>query len=123
MRKKFKGFSTSNGTKPPFTITDIECIKTDIMNEFNTIRGERVMMPEYGSIIQTIIHDPLDQVSKDMVKGDVVRIIGNDPRVRQSGTPRVVEYDTTVRIDVELIFLGQVTPDTLSINFSRDLRG
>jgi len=47
----FKGFSTVNKVKAPYTLTDMALVKQDLLNEFNTRKGERVMRPNFGSII------------------------------------------------------------------------
>ena len=38
----FVGFSTTDKFKPPYTVTDYELVKVDLMNHFGTRKGERV---------------------------------------------------------------------------------
>ena len=118
----YKGFSTVVKSKPPYTLNDIELVKTDLMNHFNTRIGERVMMPEFGSVIHDIIMDPLDKISTDLIREDVRRIISSDPRVRMTGQPTVTDFDHTVRIEVEVEYVQRSTAEHLIIDFERDLR-
>ena len=122
MGNKFKGFSTTHTSKPPFDTVGIECIKIDLMNEFNTNKGERAMMPNYGSIIQSIIHDPLDQISKNELMGDVERIIAGDPRVDLIRRPTITELSSSIKIDLELKFIDTETPEKLIVEFTRNLK-
>ena len=48
----FIGFSTDGKTKPPFSLVDLDLVKQDILNQLKTSKGERVMRPNYGSIIK-----------------------------------------------------------------------
>ncbi len=118
----YKGFSTVINKKPPYTTTDIELVKIDLLNHFNTRRGERVMMPEFGSIIHELIMDPLDATSIDLIREDVRRILASDPRVQMQGPPKITEYDSTVRVEVEVMYTGKSTAEHLYIDFMRELR-
>lgn len=119
----YKGFSTVGKKSPPYTETDIELVKIDLLNEFNTRLGERSMMPTYGSNIHDLIMDPLDAITKNMILEDVRRVIGNDPRVQQRGAaPVITEIDSGIRIEVELVFVPQDTAEHLLLEFERQIR-
>ena len=118
----YRGFTTVNKRTAPFTATDIDLVKIDLMNTFNTKRGERVMMPNFGSIIHELIMDPLDGITVDLIKADVEAIINGDPRVALLGGPIITDLDHTVRVEIELNFIAQATADHLYIEFERDLR-
>lgn len=121
MTSVYKGFSTVIRKKPPYTVTDIELVKTDIMNHFDTKKGERVMMPNFGSIIHNVIMDPLDALSIDIIREDVRVVLSSDPRVILQGSPKVKEFDHTVRVEVEVRFEGRDTAEHLIIDFEREL--
>lgn len=116
----YKGFSTVNKLQPPYNMTDVELVKIDLLNQFNTRRGERVMMPNFGSIIQDLIYDPLDAISTDQVLQDVKTVIATDPRVKLVGSPTLTEFDSTIRVSVELYFIQQATADHLYLSFKRN---
>jgi phage baseplate assembly protein W len=122
MKATYVGFTTVGRLSPPYTITDIELVKQDILNEFNTRVGERVMLPNFGSIIHELIMDPLDAISKEDVLNDVKKVIGNEPRVRLISDPILTEIDNGIRVGVELLFIPQHTADHLLIEFQKDIR-
>ena len=51
----FKGFSTVDKIRAPYSLFDQELIKRDLLNEFHTRKGERLMKPNFGSIIQILV--------------------------------------------------------------------
>jgi phage baseplate assembly protein W len=116
----YKGFSTVNKKTPPYLTTDVELVKIDLLNQFNTKRGERVMLPTFGTRIFELIHDPLDVVSTDIIINEVREVIASEPRVRLVNTPTITELDQTVMVEVELYFIAQETADHLYITFVRD---
>lgn len=121
MTTVYKGFSTVINKKPPYTTTDVDLVKVDLLNHFNTKIGERVMLPTFGSIIHNVILDPLDTFSKDMIREDVRNVLASDPRVKMQGSPKVTEFDNTVRVEIEVIFSGRPSAEHLFIDFNRDL--
>ena len=76
---KFKGFSTIDRSRPPFTITDSDLVKRDLLNEFYTRKGERVMRPDFGCVIWDLLMDPMIPSTEEIMKEDIVRIVSRDP--------------------------------------------
>ena len=50
----YKGFSTVAGVKSN-QLYDLDIIKQDLINHFYTRKGERVMNPDFGSIIWDLL--------------------------------------------------------------------
>ena len=50
----FGGFATNQTSKKVF---DVELVKQDLLNHIYTSKGQRVMNPEYGSIIWDLLFD------------------------------------------------------------------
>lgn len=82
-RKFYKGFSTrkyhDSGTE--FEIYNIECVKEDLLNHIFTIKGERVMMPEFGTRIPLMTFEPNDEESQGIIEEDLRNVFNFDPRV------------------------------------------
>tara|TARA_B100001113_G_scaffold320474_1_gene289729 strand:- start:35 stop:460 length:426 start_codon:yes stop_codon:yes gene_type:complete len=76
----YKGFSTVAGVKSN-QLYDMDIIKQDLLNHFYTRKGERVMNPNFGSIIWDLLYEPLDESTKEDIVEDCKRIIKADPRV------------------------------------------
>lgn len=118
-KQKFIGFSTYNRLQPPFTLTDIELVKQDLLNHFMTRRGERLMRPHYGSITHELLFNPFDDFTKQEIIDDSERIVGSEPRVRFIDID-VTETDHGIKLAIELQFLPSYTVDQLYVNFDRN---
>ena len=115
----FIGFSTINKKKPPYTLTDFELVKTDLLNHFSTRKGERVMLPGFGTIIYDLLMDPLDNTTKDLIIEDATRIIEAEPRVRIDSI-KLSEHDSTILLETQLVYLPLGITEDLAIQFDID---
>lgn len=116
----FKGFNTIEKVRAPYTLTDGDLVKRDLLNTFYTKKGERVMRPNYGSIIWDLLMDPDDSVTNSQIIEDVKRIIDADPRVEYVNAT-IYRLEHTVRIEVTLKMLPFNNPDTLYIEYTRKI--
>jgi phage baseplate assembly protein W len=97
----------------------IDLIKQDLLNQFMTVRGSRVMRPEYGSIIHELIFEPLDEFTISDIQDDVQRIINSEPRVSFINMD-VTESDHGVKVEILLNFLSEYTTDQLVLFYTRN---
>lgn len=80
LRSKFRGYSSvGTGFLNPVR-HDLDLARQDLLNQFNTRLGERVMLPKFGTIIWDLLFDPLDERTETLIRDDVERIINEDPR-------------------------------------------
>ena len=78
----YKGYSSFEFEKnKQFKLTDIELVKMDLLNHIFTLRGSRVMMPNFGTIIPELVFEPLDSETIDTLEEEVRMVIKYDPRV------------------------------------------
>lgn len=112
----FKGFSTIDKARAPYTLIDKELVKRDLLNHFHTRKGERLMRPQFGSIIWDLLMNPEDDLTEDLVKEDIERIIDTDPRVDLKDTSIFV-LDHTIRAEVTLAYRGINDEDILYLEF------
>jgi len=119
MTKKtyFVGFNTVDSIQAPFTLVDIELVKRDLLNIFHTRMGERVMLPNFGSRIHDLLMDPFDNVTKQAIIDDAIRVIRLEPRVELVDIA-VDSQDQTIVIEIVLNFVPQKVKDTLYVNFT-----
>ena len=115
----FKGFSTVDKIRAPYSLTDVELVKRDLLNEFNTRLGERVMRPNFGSIIWDLLMNPEDNFTEQEIRDDIERIVGKDARVELINIS-VFRSDHVIRAEVELQFLILKTSDTLYLEFTQE---
>ena len=117
-RGTYKGFSTVAGVKSN-QLYDIELIKQDLINHFYTRKGERVMNPNFGSIIWDMLYEPLDASNKDEIVEDCKIIIAKDPRVELQDLS-VMEYESGLRINIGINILPYNKTATMLLNFERE---
>jgi phage baseplate assembly protein W len=115
----FKGFSTVDKIRAPYSLTDVELVKRDLLNEFNTRLGERVMRPNFGSIIWDLLMNPEDDFTEQEIRDDIERIVGKDTRVELINIS-VFRSDHAIRAEVELQFVILKTSDTLYLEFTQE---
>ncbi len=112
----FIGFSTEGKVKPPYSLVDLDLVKQDILNHLKTSKGERVMRPDYGSIIKESLMEPLDGLIVQDIRDDCQRIIANDPRVELIDI-NVASLEHTIRIEMYLQYKADLTEDVLIAEF------
>lgn len=83
-KKTYRGFNTKDyeETGRGFDIYNVECIQNDLMNEIFTVKGERVMMPKYGTRIPLLVFEIADQDTEKVIREDLDQVFKNDPRVK-----------------------------------------
>lgn len=116
--KIFRGYSSVNKTKPTTEIIDAELVKVDILNHFNTLRGERVMRPNFGSIIWELLFDPFDNQTREAILADARRIIESETRVVLTGL-NLTEFEYGLRIDIDVLYQPFGVADSFAVNFDR----
>ena len=115
----FRGFSTVDKVKAPFSLSDMDIVKRDLLNEFNTRKGERVMRPNFGCIVWELLMNPEDSFTESDIKDDIKRIIDKDSRVQLINTSLFTD-NHTVRAEVELRYVILNSEDTLYLEFKNE---
>lgn len=116
----YKGFSTFNRSKK-YRITDFELVKQDILNHFNIRKGEKMMNPEFGTVIWDTLFDPLDEDTKNIIMQDVKKIIAYDPRVVAQNVI-VTQYDYGIQIEIDLLYISSNQKDLLTLSFDKNAK-
>ncbi len=116
----YKGFSSVNTTKSGSRLYDFELIKQDIINHFNTKRGERVMNPNFGSIIWDLLMEPLTDDVRDALSKDITTICNSDPRVTPTQI-KLTEYDKGYVLELTLLLNGTDQSTNLQLTFDQQI--
>ena len=119
MATLFRGFSTVDRVKAPFSVNDVELVKRDLLNEFNTRKGERLMRPNYGSLVWDLLMNPEDSFTNDEIKEDIQRIIDKEQRVELINID-IFTSDHSIRAEVELEYVILKSKDVLYLEFTRE---
>jgi phage baseplate assembly protein W len=116
MAIRYKGFSTIDQTKK-FRLTDFELVKRDLLNHFSIRKGEKLMNPNFGSIIWNMLFEPLTADVKSTIVEDVRRIITYDPRL-QVEQVLINELEQGIQVQVDLVFLPGNFSSSLRLDFN-----
>ena len=62
----YRGFSTNLNAKK-YSVTDFVLAKQDLINYFNIRKGEKLMNPEFGTIIWDMLFEPLTEDTQQII--------------------------------------------------------
>lgn len=118
-RKLFIGFSTQEMEgKRGWSVSDIQLIKRDLLNHFHTRKGERLMLPTFGTIIWDMLFEPFTESVKAAIVADVKRVVRSEPRVALQGV-NVSTSAHGITIAIELKYVPYDSIGTFSMEFDR----
>ena len=120
MANFYRGFSTLVPNKK-FRLTDMELIKQDIINHFNIRKGEKLMNPNFGTIIWNVLHEPFTEELKSVITEDIKAIAKYDPRVSFDNII-VTEYEQGLQIVLDLRYLQTNQSNTMSLQFDNQAK-
>ena len=115
---RFVGYTTVDQPLIAKVLTDKDLAIQDLKNNFFTRQGERLMDPDFGSIIPEMIFEPLDDITKGKIEADVLRIITLDPRWNLLDLA-ILENEHDVRLQIKLEYLDK-TQEEVFIAYERD---
>jgi len=118
MRSLYRGFSTDNRYKK-FRVTDYELVKQDLINHFNIRKGEKLMNPNFGTIIWNTLFEPLTDEVRKLISDDVKKIAGYDPRLSVDSI-LITEKDFGIQIEIDLTYSTTNQTSQLILNFDKN---
>jgi phage baseplate assembly protein W len=78
----YRGFSSAQwNSSRTFGLSNIELVKQDLLNHIYTLKGERLMMPSFGTRIPMLTFEPNDEETRQIVEDDLKAVFAYDPRV------------------------------------------
>jgi phage baseplate assembly protein W len=115
MAKLYKGFSTVGRSKK-YRISDVELVKQDLLNHFSIRKGEKVMQPNFGTIIWGLLFEPLTDSVNQLIIEDVKNIVNYDPRIGLKNI-NITGQDHGIQIELDIVFLPTNQSTVLSLQF------
>lgn len=115
MATMYRGFSTV-GRNKKFRLTDFELVKQDLINHFYIRKGEKLMNPDFGTIIWNVLYEPLTEDLKSVIVSDITAIARNDPRLSIDNVI-VTEFDRGIQIELELRYVQTNQSALLNLQF------
>ena len=113
MALTYRGFNTIDQYKK-FRMTNLDLIKRDLLNHFQIRKGEKLMNPEFGSIVWNTLFEPLNEETKRVVLDDVKKVVNYDPRISVNDVV-LDEKEQGLQIQISLTYIPDST--TMSIDF------
>ena len=115
----YRGYNTVGNKTNSVSLTDAELIKRDLINHFYIRRGEKLMNPDFGTIIWDSLYDPFTETLRNAIVEDVTRIANYDPRLKVESV-MVDQYEQGLILELRLIYSNTNELETLQLTFDRD---
>lgn len=117
-RGLYTGFSSSEfAHKKKFRTRDFEIVKADLLNHIYTKKGERVMMPKFGTRIPEMVFEPLDDITIDIITDDLTGVFDFDPRVRTLSLQVIADHENNaINVVADLYYVELNMQDRLTLN-------
>ena len=112
----YRGFSTV-GRDRKFRLTDFELVKQDLINHFYIRKGEKLMNPNFGTIIWNVVHEPLTEDLKSVIVSDIKAIASYDPRISVDNVV-ITEYDQGIQVELQLRYVQTNQTNLLNLQFN-----
>lgn len=117
-RGLYRGFSSYEYERnKTFKINDLNLVKLDLLNHIYTRRGERVMMPTFGTRIPDLPFEPLDDITLEILRNDLLEVFNFDPRVEVLDLIITPDFDgNSVTAAARLLYIELNLIDDLNLN-------
>jgi len=114
----YRGFNTI-GQNKKFRLTNLDLVKRDLLNHFQIRKGEKLMNPNFGSIIWNTLYEPMDEITKKAILDDVKKVVSYDPRL---SVDEVIlqQLDTGLHVQISLTYNPTNMSTVMSLNFDKE---
>ena len=113
----YKGFSSLSPETHNYKLHDIALIKQDLINHFYIRKGEKLMNPDFGTIIWNVVHEPLTEDLKSVIVTDIKAIASYDPRISIDNVV-ITEYDQGIQVELQLRYVQTNQTNLLNLQFN-----
>lgn len=114
----YRGFSTLVSPKR-FGVNDFELAKRDLLNYFNIRKGEKLMQPNFGTVIWDLLFEPLSDGIQQAITEDITNIVGYDPRLRV-GQVAVIQQSNGFLVQLTLYYVPTNQSEKIDLNFEQN---
>ena len=93
-------------TEDKDSVLDAESVFQAVNNILSTKKGERLFLPEFGSLLEELLFEPIDDDTAFLIKTELIRAIEEwDPRVQiDYNETQIIPYPDENRYEVTLVF-------------------
>lgn len=114
----YKGFSSKENTNT-FKLNDIDLVKQDLINHFYIRKGEKLMNPNFGTVIWDLLFEPFTEEVKQLITKDVEQIINYDPRIAINSVV-IDSTDMGIRIQADITYLPFNINERMTFDFDKE---
>lgn len=115
----YKGYNTVDNNTTKTRLEDAELIKRDLLNHFNIRKGEKLMRPDFGTIIWNALFEPLTEDLRDAIVEDVLEIIRYDPRI-VADRVLVDEYENGILVEATIRYSNLNQSENIRLLFDQN---
>ena len=117
--KSYVGFSSVNRDFDSNTLYDYELARTDLLNAFYIKKGEKLELPDYGTIIYDTLFEPFTSEISKAIEEDVIQIVDRDPRWNLD-TLRIQQEEYGLNLSLEITYVPYNIGESLSLAFNQE---
>jgi phage baseplate assembly protein W len=114
----YKGLSTYNRYKK-FRLTDFELAKQDLFNHFHIRKGEKLMNPNFGTIIWSVLFEPFTEEIKTAIVSDIRAVVNYDPRVTVDQV-EVTQFEYGIQVGIALTYVPTDQTELMKLRFDQN---
>ena len=114
----YKGFDSKQSSKN-YKLYDIDLVKQDLINHFYIRKGEKLMIPDFGTVIWDLLFEQFTEEVKKLITEDVEQIINYDPRIAINGVI-IDSTDMGIRIEADITYIPFNINERMTFDFDRE---
>jgi phage baseplate assembly protein W len=114
----YRGFSTVDRVKK-FRVIDFELVRQDLVNHLNIRKGEKLMQPDFGTIVWSTLFEPLTDFTRQAIVDDIKQIVTYDPRISLQNIT-ITEKEYGIQIELDLLYRQTNQTNTLNLQFNKN---
>lgn len=121
--RTYQGYTTVQGDGI-VTLYDAALVNQDLLNVFNTKKGEVMTDPSKGSIIWSMLFEPATQDNINIMQEDTLQIFQSEPRVTLISLNITASTDITLpgyTLSAQLKYIGSNVAQGFTVNFFNGL--
>lgn len=115
----YYGGSFDSSLDKGFRKVDADIVKIDLLNHLFTRKGERPMMPTFGTSLQDLLFEPINALMKSRIANEVQTVIDYDPRVELLNISVIVDEDAnSIKVVCLVQFIELDIIDTINLDLN-----
>jgi len=114
----YSGFSTYRRVRK-YRVTDFDLVKQDLYNHFHIRKGQKLMNPNFGTIIWDLLYEPFTESVRNAIEQDVRAVVSYDPRI-EAEKITITEFVNGILVELDIVYRLTDESSALTLKFERD---